>query len=504
MKVSARGGAAQTLCTIALPSGVTWSADHTILFAGLGGAVREGSGGIWRVSENGGTPEQIIQMETGQRAANPQLLPDGKTVLFTFAQAGRTEAQIVVQSLDSGVRRTVVAEGSDGRFLPTGHLVYLLRNTMLGMRFDPASLAVTAPVPLVENVQQVISGFAGGVTGPGQFAVSSNGTLVYVPSTGAGSEARRTLVWVDRQGLEEALSAPPRMYIYPRLSPDGRRLALDVRDQTQSNAQDRDVWIWEMGEGPLTKFTQGGGRLPLWTPDGQRIIFSSNRGGVSNLFWQAANGAGAPERLSDGDVALFAHATPDGRRVVVRQISGSGGNPDLMMLDIGNGGRTTASQGFAKPTPLIQTPDDEENAEISPDSRWLAYQSTTSGAVEVYVRPFPDVAGGVSQVSTAGGIEPLWGLDSKELYYRNQNGAVMRVAIGPGGRASGAPIQLLAGAAYVVGSAGLLPYRTYDVGRDGRFLMIKRAGVPTEPSTAPHIVVVQHWFEELKRLAPMQ
>ena len=173
------------------------------------------------------------------------------------------------------------------------------------------------------------------------------------------------------------------MYISIRASlPDGTTAALDVQDQTQSNAQDRDVWIGNCGEGPLTKFTQGGGRLPLWTPDGQRIIFSSNRGGVSNLFWQAANGAGYPNRCPTGATSP---CSPTPRQTAAASSCAKSAvrvrNPDLMMLDIGSGGRTTASHSFAKPTPLIQTPDDEENAEISPDTKWLAYQSTTSGAV---------------------------------------------------------------------------------------------------------------------------
>ena len=499
-KVSLSGGAPVPLGAIGGPFGATWAADNTIL-------IGQGPEGIWRVSGNGGTPKQIIKVAVGERAHGPQLMPDGRTVLFTLVPApteGWNEAQIVVQSLDSGARKTLTG-GTDGRYLTTGHLVYALRGTLLAVRFDRTSLStIGGPVQLVQGVQLAAGGPTGGggrITGAAHFAVSSDGTLVYVPLTSTTAAPRSTLVWVDRQGREEAIAtAPPRLYVYPRLAPDGTRLALDIQDDNEG----RDIWVWDFSRGTLTPLTFGQtiNRLPLWTPDGDRIIFSSNESGVANLVWQTANGSGTAERLTESKRALFAHTMSRDGRVVVREIGGQ--SVDLMILNLGDGRRPQPpSSGMAELKPLLQTSFTEENAEISPDGRWLAYQWDSSGTREVYVRPFPDVASGLSRVSTAGGTEPLWSRDGRDLFYRAPNGAVMRVPIAPGSTwMAGRPVQVIEARSYALGLPSL-PYRTYDVSLDGqRFLMIKRSEAPAQNPPARRIVVVQNWFEELKRLVP--
>jgi len=316
----------------------------------------------------------------------------------------------------------------------------------------------------------------------------------------------RTLVWVDRQGREEEIQAPPRRYVYPRLDPTGTRLALDVQGD---NPGDRDIWIWEVLRQTLTPFRVGPirDRLPLWTPDGQRIIFNSNQSGANNLFWQAANGGGTAETLTEIANGGYAHTiSPDGKRLVVRQMNE--GVPDLTILDAIDG-RETALLRFGGAKPLIQTSAADENAEISPNGQWLAYQSNSSGAFEVYVRPFPAVESGQSLVSTAGGTEPLWSRDGRELFYRGLRGAVMRVSITPGSTfTAGAPVRLIETPSYAVGamnaySDGDFPYRTYDVSPDGRrFLMIKNFNAAPQTSAGLGIVVVQNWFQELKAKAP--
>ena len=492
-KVSVSGGAPVTLCVVAAPPfGATWAADGTVLFG-------QGPEGIWRVSGDGGTPEQIITVKAGQRAHGPQLLPDGRTVLFTLAQTGDwAEAQLVAHSLDNGARQTLLTGGTDGRYLPTGHIVYMLRGTMLAVPVDVASLRLRGgPVPTVEGMWE------GSGIGAAQFAVSAQGTLAYVPPPATFTAARRELVWVDRQGREEAIAAPPRPYVYPRLAPDGARLVLDVA------ADNRDIWIWDFARGTLTRLTDDPSldRGPIWTPDGQRIIFSSNRAGVANLFWQAANGTGMAERLTNSN-NVYAHTiSPDGTRLVVRQTD-RGAAPDLMMFDLGNRRRIPSpSSGVTDLTPLVKTPFGEFNAEISSDGRWLAYQSNSSGSFEVYVRPFPDVGGGQWLVSTAGGTEPLWSRDGRELFYRAPSGGVMRVGLTPGSTwTADTPAELIAASPYAVGARGdfnEFPYRTYDVSLDGlRFLMIKNSEGPPQTSASPRIIVVQNWFDELKRRVP--
>ena len=440
-KVSVSGGAPLVLCEVVSPWGVTWSTDNTIL-------IGQGPAGIWRVSGDGGTPERIIAVEDGQSAAAPQLLPDGRTVLFTLAGSGNwNEAHLVVQSLGDGARQTLIT-GTDGRYLHSGHLVYALRGTVLAVPFDVSALkTIGGPVSLLEEVWQ------GQASGAAQFAVASAGTLVYVPADTAAPQSRRTLVWVDRRGTEAPLPAGPRAYVYPRLSPDGTRLALDIA------SDNRDIWVWRLPLGPLERLTSDPAvdRQPLWTLDSQRIIFSSDRAGAANLFWQAANATGMPERLTTGPDSRFAHAvSPDGRQVIVRQNTAGGSGIDLMILDLADAPR-------AETRPLVQTPAVEYNAEISPDGRWLAYQSNASNAFEVYVRPFPEVTRDLRQVSSAGGTEPLWGPDGRELFYRAPDGAVMGVSITAGPTwAASSPARIIESSSHALGGSGELeafPYR---------------------------------------------
>ena len=304
-KVSVSGGAPVTVCAFENLAGMTWGTDNTIL-------IGRGSEGIWRVSGNGGTPEPVIAVDAGQRAHGPQLLPDSRTVLFTLGKtANWNEADIVVQSLDGGARRTLITGGTDGRYLPTGHLVYAFGATVMAVSFDPASLTIKGrPVPLLEGLWQTPTATA--VGGAAHFALSSEGTLAYISSAGV-TAARRTLVWVDRQGREERFEeAPPRAYIYMRLAPDGTRLALDIQDDDG----DRNVWVLELPRGPLTQLTfePTSDRQPVWTPNGERLIFSSDRTGLANLVWQAASRPGTAEPLIPRqERSMFAQTmSPDG------------------------------------------------------------------------------------------------------------------------------------------------------------------------------------------------
>jgi serine/threonine-protein kinase len=230
--------------------------------------------------------------------------------------------------------------------------------------------------------------------------VARDGTLVYVPA-GAQTGARRSLVWSDRRGREQPLAAPPRAYLYPRLSPDGKRIAVAAADQ------EHDIWIWDVSQERLTRFTFGDGfdLYPVWTPDGQRLVWGRGGGKAAraNLYWQPADGTDVAHRFTDDGpgteyVSYPLAITPDGTQLVVREDRPKTGL-DLAMLTFDS-----------KPqvTPLIRTPYSERNAEISPNGHWLAYESDESGREEIWVRPFPDVNAGRWQVSTGGGRQPLW------------------------------------------------------------------------------------------------
>jgi serine/threonine-protein kinase len=291
-------------------------------------------------------------------------------------------------------------------------------------------------------------------------------------------------VWVDRQGRETPINAPPRAYGGLELAPDGTRIAFRIADQ------ETDIWIWELARQTLRRFTfdPAFDGWPTWTPDSRHIIFSSERGGNRSVFWQAADGTGVAERLTERPNQNVNAVTPDGSRVV---LSDTGTN-DLMLLTLG---------AERKVQPLLRTPFLERNAEISPDGRWLAYESNDSGRVEVYVRPFADVNSGRWQVSTDGGISPLWARNGQELFYVQPTGALMRVPVDKGTNwVTYSPTTLVEGP--YVWQLPAVAGRLYDVSRDGtRFLMLKPADEPDQ--TTASIVIVQSWIEDLKRLVPI-
>jgi serine/threonine-protein kinase len=482
-RVSLTGGAPVTLGAMLPPWGASWGGDGMILLG-------QGPKGIVRMPAAGGAPEMLIPVENGELAVSPQMLPGGEWLLFTLRLAGVSQwdqAQIVMQSLATRERTVLVEGGRDGRYLPTGHLVYARGEGLLAVPFDLGARRVTGgPVPLVQDLASV-SPF-----GAAQFSVADNGSLVYLPVSANPDVARRTLVWVDRQGRETPLAVSPRGYVYPRISPDGTRVALDVRDPST------DIWIWDLARETLTRLTfdPGSDRSPAWFPDGRRLAFSSQRdGSPGNVFWQAADGTGAAERLAEADRDLFpTSVSPDGSQILVNIATGGATGAQAENDDIA----VVSREG--RQTPLLATMFGERNAEVSPDGRWLAYESDESGREEVYVRPFPDVQAGRWQVSTGGGRQPVWARDGRELFYLVPPGRIMSAPIQPGASFVAGNPQLVVNGPYVAPNAA----RTYDVSPNGeRFLMIKDAAASDKTSAPPSIIVVQGWFEELKRRVPV-
>jgi serine/threonine-protein kinase len=482
-KVAITGGAVVPICALDGQSrGATWSDDGSIIFA-----TSLPSTGLQRVSSAGGETK-VLTTPNRERGESdhiwPQLLPGGQGVLFTVTATtgGIDSSRVAVLDLRTGTRKTLLQGGSQAQFVASGHLVYAAAGSLRAVAFDLDRLEVIGtPTPVLPQVVTLPTGVA-------EFDISRNGTLAYISGGGATAPAR-TLVWVDRQGNEQAIAAPARSYVGVRLSPsDGTRVALEVRDQ------DNDIWIWDFLRETLTRVTSDPGIdwAPAWTPDGRRLVFGSQLGGgVSSLFWVAADGSGVVQRLTQSpNIQLPSAVSPDGRRVIF----GEGSvvtTDDVMMLTLDKEHRVQ---------PLMATPFSESNGEISPDSRWLAYQSNESGQPQISVRPFPDVKNGRWQVSTDGGMQPLWARNGRELFYRAPTGALMSVRVAPGSTwAAGTPTTVLDGQ-YFFGGARLS--RTYDASADAkRFLMIKEASGTVQPSPAS-IVVVLNWFEELKRLVP--
>ena len=363
-KISVFGGPAVPLGAAENPFGASWGDDGTLVYG-------QGTGGIWRVPADGGKAENIVTVTGGELAHGPQVLPGGRAVLFTISPgAGAWDrGRIVVQALDTGTRHVVVTVGTDARYLPTGHLVYGQGGTLMAVRFDARSYRVAGdPVPVAEGVSQP------GVTGAAQFSVADNGTLVYVPGTSSRFPLR-TLAWVDRKGVESPIPAPPRAYGYPRLSPDGTRIALDISEDN------RDIWVWDLGRTTLTPLTSDPAidQFPIWTPDGRHLLFASTRAnGVANLYRQLAAGTDPAERLTESvDVHLPTGVTPDGTRVILA----AGGQGDLMVV------------GLAAPRHverLTRTPFSERNGTVSPDGHWLAYSADDAGLHEILRKPVPE------------------------------------------------------------------------------------------------------------------
>ncbi len=492
-KVSITGGPPITVCRISsVPRGASWGPDDTIVFA-----VADTRTGLLSVPASGGEPKVLTAVKPGELGHFfPFVLPGGRAVLFTIAGDDAETAQVAVLDVGTGKRKTLIRGGSDARYVDTGHLVYTAGGALRAVRFDLDRLEVASdPVVVVEDVSF-------GTTGA-NMAIAGNGTLVYVP---AGATALtvppRSLVWVTRQGREEPLKAPRRPYAVARLSPDGSRVALDIRDRGN------DIWIWDLRRQTLTPLNldPGTDMSPVWTPDSRQILWTSGRGGGNpNVYRQAADGTGAIERLTTSGTAQFPTSiSSDGKRVALFENLTTGVNLAVLAVEVRADPRGETS--MAEATPLIQSPARKFNAEISPNGRWIAYQSDESGQAQVYVRPFPNVDTGRTQISPDGGTRPAWAHSGRELFYLDANGMLTSVSVQATATTFSAatPVKILDRAYYAGASGRGLDLRAYDVSADGlRFLMIKEDAAPGETATPPaSLIVILNWTEELKAKLP--
>ena len=467
-KVPVAGGRPQTLCAVRGLLGASWGSTNSLVFASAGGA------GLRQVSADGGVPVSLTMPSTGRGEivqSTPQVLPGEKAVLFH--ERGGTavaEGQIVVQSLESGAR-TVVGPGDHPRYVSSGHLIFTHGATLMAAPFDLARYKMIGkPVPILDGIVR---------TPAAQFSVSDTGSLVYVPGGNQGSS--HTLVWVDRDGTGEPLPIALHSFSTPRLSPDGRQVALVV--------DNRRIWSYDLSRATLTPLTSADAQsnFPVWTPDGSRLAFSSNRDGVLNMFSMPADGSGSPERLTTS--VLFQDPfsfSPDGRLLVFVELHPSNAQ-DIWVLPLDPG---------RKPRPLLTTQFVEGGPMLSPDGQWLAFVSNESGDNEVYVRSFSG-SRRKTRISSDGGQEPAWARDGHELFYRSGDRMMaVDIVMRPTLRA-GKP-RLLFERTFAKGG----PWRDYDISLDGRrFLMLQ----PTrEDVPLTQLNVVLNWLEELTLLVPRE
>jgi serine/threonine-protein kinase len=492
-KVPLSGGPPVTLTKASALFGASWGDDGTIVFA------TQRNGGLWRVPDAGGTPEALTTPQPGEYSHRlPHMLPGSRAVIFTILK-GPTfwdDTQIVVRSLETGQQTVLVTGGADGRYVSTGHLVYVRLGTLMAVPFDPVRLAVTGGATgVIDGVMQAadrnLSYMAN--TLAGQLTVSDTGALVYLTG-GAVAAGDRSLAWVDRRGTSQALPAPPRSYWAPRLSRDGQRVAVTTLDSLQ-------VWSVDIARGTLSPVTvDGHSDLPVFAPDGKRIVFRSRAGGVEgNLYWKAADGSGAVERLTTGERSQTPDSwSPDGTTLAFVEEGDSEGffQFDVWVLSIAD----------RKTRPVIRTAANEMTPEFSPDGRWLAYVSNESGRHEVYVQPYPG-PGERHLISTNGGEQPAWSRDGRELFYVQGGGFTTP----SGSSATLMSVRIATAPAFQAGAPEVLFEnvdlntawgRNYDVALDGRrFLLTVRRETTTSLSPT-QMIYVQHWFEELKRLVP--
>jgi serine/threonine-protein kinase len=518
MKVSVTGGTPIRICqTLGGLRGASWVGE-TIVFATV-----DSTTGLLSVAAGGGEPKVLTKPDRTAGEIDhwfPSILPGGNAVVFTIASGARSDAeQVALLDLKTGKIRTLIRGASAAEYVESGHLLYATGATLRAAKFDLNRLDIVGdPVPVLDQVTT-------SNTGAAEFAVSRQGSLVYIPG-GVGTTAgvARSLVWVDRQGHQEPINAPQRTYAIPRISPDGTRAALDIRDEAN------DIWILDFQRRTLDRLTRSPNTdmSPVWTPDGRRIIWANTVVATPNLFWQAADGTGEPEPLTvESTTAQFPTSiSPDGRTLALFEASGGGVPPRLVepnSAPVGSGiaqqfgislftlpvaqttqqaSRTPSPE--AKTQPILFSQAQQVDPEISPDGHWLAYASYESGQEEIYVRPFPNVNDGRVRISTEGGSRPAWAHSSRELFYLDTNGllTVVPVPIQAAGTTfkAGIPTKLLNTAFYEGTTGRGLDLRGYDVSPDGqRFLMIKDAPAADQSGrTSPGMVVVLNWFEELR------
>ena len=493
-KISVQGGTPVTLGSANGNRGATWLSDGSIIFS-----ISNNVPALFRVPDSGGTPEAVTTLSNGGTHFWPHILPDQETVLFTrYGGANNIETgEIVARSLVTGEERTVVDVGFAGRYVESGHLVFARQGSLWAVAFDPETLETSGQEVVV------LQGLEMSNNDDPAFAHSREGLMVYLPGdaltqTGAEGTIPRSLVWMSEDGQEEALPLPVRQYAGPRLSPDGRRLAV-----AQWDGDAWHLWVYDVESGASLRLTQdGGGRdmLPVWTPDGTRIVFHANtadNAALGDLFVIPADGSGPARQLTSVENAgdYPTSVSPDGREVVFTRILDPGPNlhREIMVVSL---------DGDGEARPILEGDFAFGNASLSPDGNWLAYRSDESGQFEIYIQPYPG-PGAKTPVSIGGGTGAVWSTDGTTLFYRaGEDFMAVDLETEPG-LTVGRPRPLFDGEMYfrVTGGGG----RQYHVAPDGRLVLIRRGEALAEVGAddPAHLVVVEDWFADLRAAAPV-
>ncbi|HYT67280.1 MAG TPA: protein kinase [Vicinamibacterales bacterium] len=473
-KVPVEGGPVEALADVNDPRGLSWDADDVITFS------PQSTGGVFQISpSHGGEPRQVTKAsEKVERTHRwPQMLPNG-AVIFTVGSLTSPDnydgASIEAQLPKTGERRVVMRGAAMARYLAPGTLLFARAGALYAVAFDAGKVEISGtPVAIMQG----IAGDA--TTGSTDFACSAAGTFAYVATQGDGTLHR--LMWVDRAGRTERVDLPPSMFFDLKLSPDGRRAAVIVVASGGG-----DVWVYDFARKTFTRLTFGGShRTPVWSRDGKNVYYVAlaANGSFNQIVRKTADGSGEEEPMATVPNGLFLRdVSPDQREALLDY------NTNVRKTDIAK----LAFDKDAKFVPITATAFDEYSAALSPDGRWVAYQSDETSVFQIYVREASG-KGGRWQVSTGGGEEPHWSADGRELYFRADT-QMMMVRVELGATFQFGPAQVLFDGLYNLRSESGV---SFDVDPNGRFLMVRLADESAAPSS---IRLIINWTSELKRL----
>ncbi len=473
-KTLVAGGSPVTIVTASDLQGASWGENDEII------ATLDSTGRLFRVPVDGGAPVPVFEPAPGTNARWPQHLP-GDAILFTQTRGG-TASGVHVVRLGDGASRELLPNGTYGRYLPSGHLLYVDRGTLLAAPFDVATLSLTGtPARVLDGVVTSPSfGFA-------QLAVANDGTLVYERTRGSGLTR---MMWLDGSAAPPVPAvAEPGRYLWPRVAPDGRHVAVALLEDS-----DYDIWTYDLAAGTRRRITSAEGNqgAATWTPDARFLVYQSAAEG--GIVATRADATDAGELLLGGDDPRVPSSfTADGARLAFHQMSTTSGF-DLWSVPLTSG---AGGLRAGEPTRFYGTNVYETYPQFSPDGRWIAYGSNSSGIWEVYVRAFPD-DGHEVRVSTHGGRIPAWARGGSELLYETNDHQLM-VASYTVANNRFVPSPPRSWSPVVLADTGVLA--NYDLAPDGRVLALLPAGDEAEPAH-DHATLVLNFFDELERIHP--
>jgi serine/threonine protein kinase len=467
-KIEVTGGPPQSICAVSEGRGGTWNREGVIVYAP--GAF----GPLYQVSAAGGAPTQITKLDPSRHERThrwPYFLPDGHNFLYLGSGSGQSEEIAIYKSALGSQEKSLVLQAGSNAAYASGYLIFLRDRALMAQPFDAKRCQLTGdPSPVAENVQY------DGAFKWGVFSVSENGFLIYQSGNATGASQ---LIWFDRGGQQISVLTPM-SYLFPQLSPDGQRVAASTSDPTGANL---DVWIYHIPTSVPTRFTfdPAADIFPVWSPDGKRLVFASNRKGHFDLCQKSSDGLGNEEILLESSPSKFPSSwSSDGQFILYDQQDPKGKTQrDLWVLPL---------TGDRKPFAFLQSESDEWGGRFSPNGRWIAYTSNESGTDQVYIATFPG-AGGKRQVSTGGGSAPRWRRDGKELFYMGADNKLMAADV----KENGSVLEI--GVAHPLFQTRASRFINYDVTGDGKRFLITTL---REEHLVP-ITLVENWIEGLKR-----